>query len=451
MKTTIDLSAAKRFLEDLCGAECGSVLCAVSGGLDSMCLLHLLSVWGRQRNVAVTAAHFNHHLRDEPSDRDEAFVRDWCAAHDVPFVCGGGDVRAFASEMGKSIEEAARELRYAFLEAQKQALGCQWILTAHHADDSAETQLLNLIRGTGLRGLTGIPAMRGDVARPFLRVTREELAAYAAEHDIPYVEDETNLDPDAAARNLIRLRVMPLLKELNPRAGENMARTAEQLARDGDVLDALAEALLREACRCGDGAVRLDAEVCLAAEPAVLRRAVLDALARVAGYRKDLTARHVEAVCGLLCGTPGKTLSLPYGLTARREESVLVIAGTERLPEETAIAPGETADFGCWQVCLAAEGPGRKLYLPEGARLTVTRWDRNDRMSLPGSRGARSFKRLCAERGISPAERDAMPVLRVDGKIAAAPGIGVDLEFMPRNDCAAGFIMFEKKTEEKLP
>lgn len=426
-------------------------LCAVSGGLDSMCLLHLLSTWGRQRNMTVTAAHFNHHLRGEQSDRDEAFVRDWCAAHDVPFVCGGGDVRAFAEEMGQTIEEAARELRYAFLEEQKQALGCTFILTAHHADDSAETQLLNLIRGTGLRGLTGIPEVRGSIARPFLRVTREELAGYAAECGVPYVEDETNLDPGAAARNLIRLRVMPLLKELNPRAVENMARTAELLSRDEEALGRMAETLLQEACRGEGGEVRLDAERCLAAEPAVLRRAVLEALARAAGHRKDLTARHVEDVCALICGAPGKTLSLPYGLTARREENALVIAGTACAPEETALVPGETAVFGRWQVRLAAEGPGRALCIPEGARLTVTAWDRNDRMTLPGSRGGRSFKRLCAERGIPPAERDAMPVLRVDGKIAAAPGIGVDLEFMPKNECAAGFIMFDKKTEEKLP
>lgn len=449
MTKTTDLTAARQALDALCGAEGTAVLAAVSGGMDSMCLLHLLCAWGREKNVTVTAAHFNHHLRGECSDRDEAFVRAWCAVHDVPFVCGGGDVRSAAEAEGKSIEEAARDLRYAFLEQQRRALGCAVLLTAHHADDSAETQLLHLIRGTGLRGLTGIPAARERIARPFLRVTKDDLARYAEENDVPYIEDETNFDPDAAARNLIRLRVMPLLKELNPRAVENMARTAELLARDETVLDGLAEELLRGACRMEGGAAVLDAERCLAAAPAVLRRAVLKALSQTAGHRKDLTARHAEDVCGLLCGGQGKTISLPYGLTARREAHALVIAAAPCAPVEVTVAPGEPVQFGAWRISLSAEGPGTPLCLPEGGQVTVTAWRRDDRMRLPGSRGERSLKRLCAERGITPAERDAMPVLRVDGKLAAVPGIGVDLEFMPREDAAGGFIMFEK-TEENL-
>ena len=449
MTKTTDLTAARQALDALCGTEGTAVLAAVSGGMDSMCLLHLLCAWGREKSVTVTAAHFNHRLRGECADRDEAFVRDWCAAHDVPFVCGGGDVRAAAEAEGKSIEEAARDLRYAFLEQQRRALGCAFLLTAHHADDSAETQLLHLIRGTGLRGLTGIPAARERIARPFLRVTKEELARYAADNGVPYIEDETNFDPDAAARNLIRLRVMPLLKELNPRAVENMARTAELLARDENVLDSLAETLLDDACRVEGETAVLDAERCLAAEPAVLCRAVLALLAQMAGRRKDLTARHAEDVCGLLGGAQGKTISLPYGLTARREAHSLVIAAAPHAPAAVPLVPGETARFGAWRISLSAEGPGTALCLPEGASVTVTAWRREDGMSLPGSRGKRSLKRLCAERGIIPAERDVMPVLRVDGKLAAVPGVGVDLEFMPREDAAGGFIMFEK-TEENL-
>ena len=451
MTTNTDLTAAKRFLKILCGTERIRLLAAVSGGRDSMCLLHLLSDWGRQQGLTVTAAHFNHHLRGEASCRDEAFVRDWCAGHGVPFVRGEADVAAAAAETGKSVEEAARELRYAFLEEQRQALGCDFILTAHHADDSAETQLLNLLRGTGARGLTGIPSVRGSVARPFLRIPRETLAAYAAANGVPYVEDETNFDPDAAARNLIRLRVMPLLKELNPRAVENMARTAALLERDEEVLDRLAEELLENACRTDGGEVSLDAERCLAAEPAVLGRGVLAVLAQMAGHRKDLSARHADDVCALLDGAPGKTLSLPYGLTARREAEALVIGRSGQTPESVTLTPGKTADFGSWQVRLAAEGPGLALRVPEGARVTVTAWHRDDRMKLPESWGERSFKRLCADRGIAPAERDTMPVLRVDGKIAAAPGIGVDLEFAPRDEKPAVYTAFEKKTEEKQP
>ena len=205
------------------------VLCAVSGGLDSMCLLFMLDSWCKDRGGQVIAAHFNHQLRGAEADRDEAFVREACARRRVPLTAGRGDVRSFAEREGLSLEEAARTLRYAFLHRAAETEGCERIYTAHHADDNAETVLLNLVRGTGLRGLTGMDWRRGPLFRPLLEVSREELAEYATRWDIPHVEDETNANPDAASRNFLRLRVMPLLKELNPRAAEHICQTAGQL------------------------------------------------------------------------------------------------------------------------------------------------------------------------------------------------------------------------------
>ena len=447
MMTSTDLAAAKRFLEGMSGGvEPTPVLCAVSGGLDSMCLLHLLSTWGRERNLTVTAAHFNHQLRDEESDRDEAFVRDWCAAQDIPFVCGRGDVRAYAEEMGQTLEEAARTLRYQFLEEQKQALGCTFVLTAHHADDNAETMLLNLLRGTGLRGLAGIPETRGDIARPFLSVTRESLAAYAEANHIEFVEDSTNAMDDVS-RNLLRHKVLPVLRELNPKAVENMSRTAQQLRRDEEALGRMAEALLRR-CRVEAGRWALPAEDCMDAERAVLTRAVHELLARAGGHRKDLTAAHVDAVCALVYGSAGKTVSLPYGMTACRTEQELVVAVKGAVPEETVISMGETVRFGNWRVSLTANGDGRGISLPENGMFTVTTWQREDRMTLPGSRGARSLKRLCAERGILPAQRDALPVLRINGRAAAVAGVGIDMDFVPMEGTSTVFVTFHQKTEE---
>ena len=133
-----------------------SALCAVSGGLDSMCLLDLLDRWCRAREAKVVAAHFNHRLRGAESDRDERFVRDWCDAHDIAFVSCSGDAGAFAAREGLSLEEAARTLRYGFLRREAEKLGPHTnIYTAHHADDNAETILFNLIRGTGVAGLAG--------------------------------------------------------------------------------------------------------------------------------------------------------------------------------------------------------------------------------------------------------------------------------------------------------
>ena len=204
------------------------VLCAVSGGLDSMCLLRMLEAWCEERGGQVMAAHFNHRLRTR-ADRDEEFVRETCESWGIPLTVGRGDVGEHARREGLSTEEAARNLRYAFLRRAAAEAGCKRVYTAHHADDNAETILLNLIRGTGLAGLTGMDWEREGLCRPLLSVTREELEAYAAEWKIPHMEDETNADPEAAARNLLRLQVMPLLKELNPRAAEHICGAARRL------------------------------------------------------------------------------------------------------------------------------------------------------------------------------------------------------------------------------
>ena len=307
MTRTSDLAAAKACLTGLCGAE-APVLAAVSGGLDSMCLLHLLATWGRERNLNVAAAHFNHQLRGAESDRDERFVRDWCGAHEIPFVSGRGDVRALAARKRLSLEEAAREARYAFLNQQKTALGCRCVLTAHHADDNAETMLLNLLRGTGLRGLTGIPPERENLLRPFLQVTRQELADYAGAHDVPYVEDSTNRMDDAA-RNVLRHQVLPVLRQLNPRAVENMSRAAELLRQDEEALDAAAERLLEKAEISPGQEAILPLDALVGQAEAVTGRAVRQLLSRVCGHRKDLTAAHVRDVLELKQGQ----LSLPMG------------------------------------------------------------------------------------------------------------------------------------------
>ena len=433
-----DLPAARSALEKI---EEGPVLAAVSGGLDSMCLLHLLTAWGRERSITVTAAHFNHQLRGPESDRDERFVRDWCGAHGVPFVSGRGDVRGLAAQGGQSIEEAAREARYAFLTKEKERLGCRYVLTAHHADDNAETMLLNLLRGTGLRGLTGIPAARGFLLRPFLQVAREELAAYAAAHSIPYVEDSTNALDDAA-RNVLRHQVLPVLKRLNPQAVEHMSRTAALLAEDEAALAADCGRLLQGCAIVPSVSAEVPVSVLEAAPAAIRSRAVLAVLAAVGGHEKDLTAAHVQAVLDLRHGQ----LSLPYGVTVRREIDVLRFEKTQAIPETRAVSLGDTVVFGPWQVTLTAE-PGREgvaLSIPAGAVLTITPWDPKDRLN------GRTVKRLCVDRGMSLADREALPVLRVNGRAAAVPGLGLDENFaLDRHETGARVIFYKDRGEQQ--
>ena len=195
--------------------KAGHVLCALSGGRDSVYLLHRLLAWGEEYDLTVSAAHFNHKLRGVESDRDEAFVRGLCEAWNVPLYVGAGDVRDYANKYGMGIEEAARTMRYAFLEQTLGEIGGNVLATAHHADDLAETVLRNLVRGAGAKGMSGIPPKRGNIVRPILLVTRKEIDEYVKLHDLPYVEDSTNALDDCT-RNLLRHRVMPVLEQLNP-------------------------------------------------------------------------------------------------------------------------------------------------------------------------------------------------------------------------------------------
>jgi len=172
----------------------GLVLCALSGGADSMYLAANLLAGMEQGGYRLAAAHYDHCLRGENSARDARFVREWCRSQGIPCVLGQGDVAARAKAEGRGLEETAREMRYAFLKETAAALGAEVIATAHTADDNGETLLLNLVRGSGLQGLCAIPPRRGNLVRPMLTTTRAEVERWLAEHHVPHVEDESNQD-----------------------------------------------------------------------------------------------------------------------------------------------------------------------------------------------------------------------------------------------------------------
>lgn len=205
--------------------ECRPVLVGVSGGADSIALLTILVKLG----YSCIAAHCNFHLRGEESMRDARFTESYARSLQIPFLQTDFDTVRYATTHRLSIEMAARELRYNWFEQKRQETGAQAIAVAHHRDDSAETLLMNLIRGTGIRGMSGIKARNGYVVRPLLAVSRSEILDWLTQHQLAYVTDSTNLS-DAYTRNFIRLRVVPLLEELNPAVKATIARTSEHLA-----------------------------------------------------------------------------------------------------------------------------------------------------------------------------------------------------------------------------
>lgn len=238
---------------DMLPAGGGRVCVALSGGADSVSLLMALKELRAELNVELSACHLNHGLRGEESDRDERFCRELCERCAVPFYSKKISVCDLAQKH-ESIEEAARRARYAFFEEALSHFGASVLATAHNANDNAETVLLNLTRGTGLKGLCGIPPARsfGDhakglrVIRPLIYCERAEIEAFLRELGQPCVTDKTNLSEDYT-RNKIRLRALPELSAINPSVVSVIGRMTGNLRADSDFLDSLAEKSLAEA------------------------------------------------------------------------------------------------------------------------------------------------------------------------------------------------------------
>ena len=409
-----------------------TVLCGVSGGLDSMTLLDLLRTWSAAHGGKVIAAHYNHHLRPT-ADRDEIFVRDWCEKHDIPFVGGGGNVKEYAACEGLSIEEAARKLRYLFFRREASARGIAHIYVAHHAGDNAETILWNLIRGAGLRGLSGMAHERDGIIRPLLDVTRKEIEEYAAARNVPHVEDETNLDPDAASRNLLRLEVMPLLRRLNPKVEEHLRETARQSA----ALCAFAESAARryaQRMEARDGFAAIPARDLRAAPPELRPLILLSMLDAFGVGRKDFGAVHLQAALRLLDG--GERVDLPHGVTASVRDGGLVLERRQAAEGERELPLGVPLRWGRYEITLTRDGGacpdgGGIAIRAAGGRVTVRPVAANERMTLQGANGARTLKRLCLDKRVPLAERDALPAFYVGGRLAAVWKIGVDAAFVP--------------------
>ena len=436
----------------------GVVLACVSGGADSMCLLDALLEIEPSRGFDVSVAHFNHMLRDDEALRDEEFVREYCAGRGVGFYSGSGDVRAYAVENKLGIEEAAREMRYSyFCEAAAKA-GATQIATAHTMDDNAETIIMNLARGAGASGLSGIPPVR-DASRPFptpyslfptplgakrliirpmLCVSRDDVLLFAERRGVPFVEDSTN-SLDIYTRNKVRHAIMPLLKEINPRFNEAAAATAELSRADEEYLSRTAEEFIRTQTRDGRVECAALSQLTLAISRRVVRML----------YGGNLSFDHVQAVLELCRRTgPPASLSLP-GMTVFREYGQLVFCseGKERADgfapvyptkEDSIIIPELGLKMSCKTITysdIMANCANTDCFLFKSidicGKMTVRPRREGDCIRLRGQNGTKTLKKLFIERRIPSRERSSIPVVADDKGVLAVYGIGAGDRAVP--------------------
>ena len=384
------------------------VVCAVSGGADSMALLWGMYLLKDKLEIQLSAAHFNHRLRGEESDRDEAFVRNFCAGYGIPFVAGSGEVVAGK----KGLEAAAREARYTFL---KSLPGL--IATAHTADDNAETILMHLVRGTGLKGLGGIAPVNGQLIRPMLDITRAEVLAFLEEYSIAFVEDSSNAGDDFL-RNRLRHHIMPLLKQENPCLSENLSAMAVRLRQDAECLD-------NAACENMTGSVSQLRQL-----PPAIRNRVLSLHLLNAGV-KEPEAAHIALLEKLVFSeNPSARAAFPGGVTITRCYDTLQV-GTDapELTETPLVCPGVTELPGLRIICSPNEN---KTYNTDsfpvamGVNPVVRARMTGDALRLSG--GTKTIKKLLIDRKIPAGQRDRIPIIADDAGVLMAVGIGGNLE-----------------------
>lgn len=385
-----------------------TVICAVSGGADSVAMLFALYLLREKLGITLEAAHFNHNLRGEESLRDETFVRELCARYEIPLHVASGEIHPGK----KGLEAAARDARYAFLESLPGK-----IATAHTADDNAETILMHLVRGTGLKGLGGIAPQRGKLIRPMLGITRREVEDFLAEWHLPHVEDSTN-ETDAFLRNRLRHHVMPLLAAENPRIAENLSQMALRLRED--------EACLSQLSRYET----LPEVETLRTLPGAVRSRMLERFLKGNGVREPEDVHIAQAEALVFSESPSASAAFPGGVTLSRQYGRLTANPTgEAFTPVTLTCPGSAEAAGiritCEQAQELAQSENLLTVCPSG-KISIRPRQTGDKIRLSG--GSKSLKKLFIDRKIPAADRERIPVVCDETGILGVYSIGVNLD-----------------------
>ena len=424
--------------------EGSTVVIGVSGGPDSLALLHVLRQLSSQLSLRLHVATFDHQLRGESSIEDTRFVEQIGREWGVPVTVGRGDVRQIAETNNIGIEAAARRARYDFMAQVAREVGASHVAVAHHADDQAETVLIHIIRGSGLDGLSGMAAQaplpgHPDITliRPFLKATRAQIEAYCQEHHLNPREDITNRDT-SLLRNFIRWETLPHLEKLNTNVRQALAQLADIAQVERDYMERALQQVIVQHVTLHDHAVEIGREQFRTLHPALQRRYVYWAARRV--LRNDTATGYLHVVSAVeigVRGSVGATALLAGGARLRVDYDTLVIERTDvttRLPdvpliaEETEVAvtiPGTTRlPDGTWMLRSWVAGNKEKaqarLAIPDRSRVVLRSRRDGDRIAPLGLGGhTQKVGRWMINHKIPKAIRDRIPLLIVNGEIAA--------------------------------
>lgn len=430
------------------------ILLALSGGADSSALLDLLAHHCKKCGATLYAAHVDHLIRKDEHDRDRRFCEALGQKYGIKVFTLKADVPRLAAESGESLELAARKVRYSFFAEIMKENGIRILATAHNADDNFETLIFNITRGTGLRGICGIPAVRelegGTVVRPILGAKKSEIINYCTENGLSFVTDSTNSDV-SYARNRIRLNVMPELRRINADAASSAANLCESVSLDYDFIEQSALALILD-----DGSLELSS--LLSAHPALIRHALTLAFARVSAA--TLERVHIEALIRLCEAKKNfSSLSLPAGMTARIENGKLrflpvsdlskenenyeikLKAGKNILGRHILLYVGEQNDKNVYKSATRISIDSAKIIGDLRARTRKA----GDRILINGMH--KDIRKLMNEKKLAPELRACLPLICDESGVLWVPFIGARDGAVARGLCDR--IEFEIKQQDK--
>jgi tRNA(Ile)-lysidine synthase len=427
---------------------CQNILAAVSGGPDSVALLHVLLALSSSWKLRITVCHLNHRLRGDDSDEDAAFVLDLANQLGLSCISDSCDVHRLAAEKRLGLEEAGREARMSFYHQAREQCQADRIALGHNRDDQAETVLHRVLRGSGLRGLSGIlPVRDGLFIRPLLCVSREDILIFLNDRRQSYRQDCSNEDR-TYLRNRIRHDLLPLLeKQYNQQIRLSLVRLAELARADSDYLEAQAAAAFLEVSCLSTGAVQWHVTRMDALPKALRTRVVMQALKMLASGEWQYDSGHVEAVLDLMAsGKSGKSIRLPGGIQARREFGHITLAHCPTFPEESfetmLSIPGQVvAASGAW-VLKAYPGAsalaGTESCDRAVAVATVSLHSATDQLYVrsprPGDvyrlRHSRKLKKLWSDAKIPVSLRSSIPLIFDGSALLWIPGFAAARNFV---------------------
>ena len=423
-----------------------SVVVAVSGGADSVCLMRILSDLAGECRLKLLIAHMNHAMRGAESDRDEAFVRDLGRDLGIAVETKKMDIPALLKNAKMSPEDLCREERYRFLSEVCRKHQFTKIALGHTLNDRVETVLMNFLRGSGIEGLKGFSPCRGGLyIRPLFDVTRQEVLDFLLQSRISYVTDSSNASDDYL-RNRLRNTLIPLLEaQYNPQLSANLITMSDILSLENDYMKSAAETVLRQCQFASDGnELRLDIGKFRACHPALQRRVAKMLLLKLTPAEKGIGFRHIGSVMNLVNGdNPSGTLDLPYGIQVRRDYELLIFAGKKgegSAPENSFLYPVSipgVLTLPQWNVTFRfelSEGPGQEAYGADPNRvymdydkisfpLAVRSMEPGDRIQPFGMIGRKKISDVLIDLKISRFRRSRLALLVDRDEVLWVPGI----------------------------